>query len=227
LINAFNWADSTEGVIAVLSPEAQDRFISWRNKIAQSLPVFPELFKGFIPKAWGYALRLAGALHLLDRFSKGLEPCKELSLLDIERGIVAAEYYLGQALDALKLIVGPKGPTPITVSVESHMLAQVLDRLRGQMDDGRLAVKFITENYNDKVEESEHLTPRRMGDLLRKCGLPTAERKFDANGQKRARCLVWTDAVEAFIKKGLLAHNRELNNRNRLTELDMLSKAAS
>ena len=219
LLNAFEWADNSAPMIAVLSQEAQARFISWRNEIGQQLPTLPELFRGFIPKAWGYALRLAGVLHLLERFSDGLEPEPILSLRDIERGIIAVEFYLGQTLDAIRLIVSPDQPAPVEASKESFVLARSLDQLRNKTDKNMLAVGFITETYNELSDKEGKVTPRKLGELLRKCGLSTTNTKHDANELKRAKCLKWSNEVELFIKTSLASQARELDHQQRLSVL--------
>jgi len=220
LRNAFEWADTSEPLKACLSPEAQERFISWRNEIGKQVPTLPAIFRGFIPKAWGYALRLAGALHLLDRFSQGLKPSPILSFKDMERGIVATEFFLGQAFDAIRLIVSPEHAEPTEISMESFVLARALDELRSEIDKGKLAVGFITEKFNELAkEDGDHLEARKVGGLLRKCGLPPAAGKHDANDRKRVRCLQWSNAVEEFIKTSLASQTREYEHQSRLNAL--------
>lgn len=220
LRNAFEWADTSEPLTACLSQEAQERFISWRNEIGKQVPTLPSIFRGFIPKAWGYALRLAGALHLLERFSQGLKPSPILSLKDMERGIVATEFFLGQAFDAIRLIVSPEHAEPSEISMESFVLARALDELRSEIDKGKLAVGFITEKFNELAkEDGDHLEARKVGGLLRKCGLPPAAGKYDANDRKRVRCLQWSNAVEEFIKTSLASQTREHEHQNRLNAL--------
>ncbi|NCC05631.1 MAG: DUF3987 domain-containing protein [Proteobacteria bacterium] len=219
ITNACEWADRSSSVAAVLSQEAQERFISWRNELGQQAITLPALFRGFMPKAWGYALRLAGILHLLECFSAGLEPAPVLSLRDIERGIITAEFYLGQAFDAIRLIVTPDQSSPTEPSKESHLLARALDELRSDIDKGKLAVGFIAKKYNQLATKDGKLEARMVGELLRKCGLPPADSKFDANGSKRVKCLRWSDAVEAFINKSLASQARELDHQQRLSKI--------
>lgn len=49
----------------ILNSTAQKQFITWRNEIFSQKDLIPEIFRGFIPKAVGYALRLAGIIHFL------------------------------------------------------------------------------------------------------------------------------------------------------------------
>jgi len=208
LLRAFQWADSHEPVTAILSQEAQRRFLDWRNDIDAMREELPLQFQGFLPKAYGYALRLAGGLYLLDRFSRGLEPGSVLHLDDINRGILAVEYFLGQALDALRLIGSPDASAPNEVSCRTIVLASVLDQFRDQTDNGRLAVGFIRERYNEQVQPEEQIkTPHAMGSLLRACGLRPGPGKYDANGRRAVSCLVWSEKIENFIEQSLRSLN--------------------
>jgi hypothetical protein len=156
---------------------------------------------------------------LLERFSDGLEPEPILSLRDIERGIIAVEFYLGQTLDAIRLIVSPDQPAPVEASKESFVLARSLDQLRNKTDKNMLAVGFITETYNELSDKEGKVTPRKLGELLRKCGLSTTNTKHDANELKRAKCLKWSNEVELFIKTSLASQARELDHQQRLSVL--------
>lgn len=204
---AFDWAErQQESNLLILSPEAQTRFFDWRNNLDVQRLDLPHNFQGFLPKAYGYTLRLAGALHALERFATGREPGKILSLMEMERAILAVHFYLGQAVDALRLLVGDKEPVaPMDVSPRTVLLARVLDDLRGQMDNGRLAVGFIQESYNLAAKPEERVnSPRAMGALLRSCGLNVSSGLHDANGRKRAHCLVWDDKACSFAKQSLV-----------------------
>lgn len=206
---AADWAESHEAMIATLSAEAQERFISWRNLIYSHVEKLPAVFQGFVPKGCGYALRLAGALHLLDCFSNGLQPKQDLGLQEIERGIVLMEFYFAQALDAIKLLMSPKDSVPVDVADdESYLLAEALDRLRNEVDKEKLSVGYIAEKYNSLVQRVDHITAKKAGILLRKYSLPPAPGKYDVNGAKRVSCLVWSKNVEAFISKTFASRDR-------------------
>ncbi len=104
---AFEWADRQEEPLFIwLERGAQELFFEWRNNLDQIKNKLPREIRGFLPKAYGYALRLAGALECLDRFSQGQKPRALLDALGMEKGIKAAMYYLGQSVDAVRLILG-------------------------------------------------------------------------------------------------------------------------
>jgi len=102
---ALEWADRADSTIR-LTHEAQEIFFSWRNELDMQKTRLPREIKGFLPKSYGYALRLAAAIDCLHQFEQGQEPRPLLDTQGIERGIKAAMFYLGQAVDAIRLILG-------------------------------------------------------------------------------------------------------------------------
>ncbi len=89
-----------------LDQEAQQVFFDWRNKLDREKTRLPKEIRGFLPKAYGNALRLAAAIDCLHQFNQGKAPRPLLDALGMERGIKAAMYYLGQSVDAVRLILG-------------------------------------------------------------------------------------------------------------------------
>jgi len=89
-----------------LDQEAQQLFINWRNELDQQKARLPKEIRGFLPKAYGNALRLAAAIDCLHQFNKGEAPRLILDAQGMDRGIKAAMYYLGQSVDAIRLILG-------------------------------------------------------------------------------------------------------------------------
>nr|WP_256128407.1 DUF3987 domain-containing protein [Desulfolutivibrio sulfoxidireducens] len=205
LTAALAWADGQdEPHIITLSPDAQARFFDWRNAVAAQAPDLPPAFRGFLPKGFGYALRLAGALHAMERFSIGSGPKRILTRAEMERGILAIHFYLGQAVDALRLLVADgAAEAPSEVSDRTVLLARVLSRLFGEVDNGRLAVGHVTDAYNSACRLEEKMSPHAMGALLRSCGLTISNGLHDANGRKRVHCLVWDARTDSFAKQSL------------------------
>lgn len=204
---AMEWADEqTETTRATLDAGAQQRFLNWANDLRGQMDDMPSAFRGFIPKAIGYALRLTGAIHLLHCFSAGEKPRSILTSQDVERGIRVAEYHLGQAMDALQLVTAQGAVrTPAEVSDRSAALALTLGQLRDQTDDGKLAVGRIREEYDAMVLPADRLgSDRAMGALLRSCGLPPRAGKHDFRDKRRVSCLIWDDSVDSFIQKQCL-----------------------
>jgi hypothetical protein len=104
---ALCWADEQNNVLVLkLDASAQERFFQWRNNLDRKKALLPEELRGFLPKAYGYALRLSGAIHCLHAFYNGDTPKTTLTLSDVERGISMVMFYLGQAVDTIKLLSG-------------------------------------------------------------------------------------------------------------------------
>jgi hypothetical protein len=58
----------------VLDAEAQECFLSWRNQLAANICELPPSLRGFLPKAYSYALRLTGVIHCIWRFADEKDP---------------------------------------------------------------------------------------------------------------------------------------------------------
>ncbi|WP_051261651.1 DUF3987 domain-containing protein [Desulfovibrio inopinatus] len=202
---ALDWADGQqEPHLLTLTSDAQERFFEWRNALDVQRADLPPTFRGFLPKAYGYALRIAGTLHAMEQFSTGRNPGNVLSLEEIERAILVVHFYLGQAVDALQLLLGDgEGAAPAEVSSRTILLAQVLEGSRSQVDNGRLAVGFIKEAYNATAKPEERLSPHAMGALLRSCGLTVSNGKHNANGRRCVSCLQWDERTDLFLKQSL------------------------
>ena len=89
-----------------LDQEAQQIFFDWRNKLDREKTRLPKEIRGFLPKAYGNALRLAAAIDCLHQFNQGQSPRPLLDAQGMERGIKAAMFYLGQSVDSIRLILG-------------------------------------------------------------------------------------------------------------------------
>ncbi|AGW14997.1 DUF3987 domain-containing protein [Megalodesulfovibrio gigas] len=198
---ALEWADVRQDpLVMTLTPEAAARFYDWRNELFASKADLPEQLRGFLPKAVGYAARLAGVLHLMHEFAAGREPHGVIDVPAIQRGIGASMFYLGQAVSAVQLLLGCAPATLVEVSERSRRLAVVLESLRGEANNERLAVGHVHERYNAAAPEIEKISsPHAMGGLLRSCGMKLTPGKHDANGKRGVRCLVWDGALEQFL----------------------------
>lgn len=201
--SALDWADGQkEPYLLALASDAQARFFEWRNALNVQCPDLPPNFRGFLPKAYGYALRIAGTIHALDRFSKGQEPGNVLTLEEMERAIQTVHFYLGQAVDALRLLVGEgEAVAPVEVSARTVLLAQVLEGLRGRVDNGRLAVGYVREAYNAAARPEERFSAHAMGALLRACGLTITNGKHNANGKRGVFCIEWDERTDLFLQQ--------------------------
>ena len=185
-----------------LTPAALHRLIAWRNEHNIIKLELPPMLRGFIPKSVSYAIRFAGVLQCINNFSKQSDPVEEITEETIQAGIEIAEYYLGQAVDAVRLLVDEKSSPPQEVSERTNRLARVLESLRNKTDSGRLAVSFIFEHFNAaSPKESRMTSARAMGAILRNVGLSLSEGRHHANGKSGVRCLCWDEKTEHFLKQ--------------------------
>ncbi len=202
---AMAWADNQEAhetpLNIQLDPEARTTFLNWRNRLDAQRDELPAALRGFLPKAFSYALRLAGALHCIQAFHAGANPSDTMDTAGIQVGIATAEFYLGQAVDAVRLLSGEKNSPPQEVSDRTRHLAQALESLRPDIDNGRLAVGFIQERYNAQAPVEAHIkSPHAMGAMLRYAGLTVSAAKLNANGRRSSRCLLWDQKATDFVQ---------------------------
>ena len=212
LHRAMDWVDgklfACEGRIEkptrmILDSEAQAKFLEWRNQIFSFKDQLPAQLRGFLPKAVEYVLRLTGVIHCMTMFSAGRTPQAILSVEDLERGIKAVGFYIGQIQGALRLIE-EEYYSPPEISERSLVLAQTLDELRPHLENGRLAVGFILKQYNMIAPKTQRVgTPRGMGAVLRAVNLTISPGKHNANGCRSVKCLSWGKDTENFIKQCL------------------------
>jgi len=195
--------------VMILDSEAQATFFEWRNQIYSFKDQLPLQLRGFLPKAVEYVLRLTGVIHCMEMFSRGRTPQVVLTVEDLERGIKAVRFYLGQIQDALRLIE-EDGYSPPEISERSLLLAQTLEQLRPHLENGRLAIGFILKQYNLIAPKTQKIQkPRGMGAVLRAVKLTIAPGKHNANGHRGAKCLVWDKHTETFIEHRLQCLQRE------------------
>ncbi len=207
LRRSLRWADvqvkneSTTSMI--LDVEAQARFLDWRNDREGIMGDLPPALRGFLPKSYSYALRLAGVIHCLHRFADGKDPCKVLTITDIDRGIKVADFHLGQTTDAFQMIED-EDHAPEVADERVDILAQVLESLRGQVDSGRLAVGFVCDAFNSKLpKEQQFKNAKAFGSFVRSLGIKISDGLHDANGKARVRCILWDEKLLSFIGKRL------------------------
>jgi hypothetical protein len=206
---ALDWADSQidretacieNPFCMFLDGDAQKRFFDWRNSLDQQKVDLHPILRGFLPKAYGYALRLCGLIHALSRFHEDLAPQRILTLEDVNRGIEAVEFFLGQTVDAVRLIEDPEHCLIDTTERVKH-LAETLEILRSEVDSGRLAIGFIQDRYNQGLQKEKQIeTAKAMGALLRSIPLTVSERRHRANNKVSAFCVEWNQKTESFLK---------------------------
>jgi putative DNA primase/helicase len=135
---SLQWADNrfksgSDPLVLKLTDDAWDYFSGFRNSTYSNRDYFPPSFRGFIPKAAAYVLRLAGLLHVFEQFSTSDEINPVINQQTIEKAILAVRFYLGHTLEALKLLKGEQ-PTMIQRDQELHNLVSVLRDLFGKAE---------------------------------------------------------------------------------------------
>ena len=196
---ALQWANRQAGTTfhVRLSEDALALFLDWRNGLDLQKTNLPVAFRGFLPKAYGYALRLAGGLHAIRQFAHGLEPCTSIGPEELQHGLDAVGFYLGQAVDALQVILDNEHAAPLEASARTVRLAHILAALRGEVESGRLAVGHVWERFNAGLAPEERFpSANSFGAFLRSSGLTLTAGKHNANGRRGVHCLVWDEQVE-------------------------------
>ena len=218
LHRAMAWVDaevSAQGgkiekpVRLILDSQAQQKFLDWQNDLNSFKNRLPAQFRGFLPKAVEYCLRLTGIIHCMHKFSMGRTPQVVLTMVDLGRAMKAVTFYLGQVQAALR-IIEDENFVPMEISERSLLLARTLDRLQPHLENGRLAIGFIQEEFNELAPKTLKVAnPRGMGAWLRDVGLTITPGKHDANGKRAAKCLEWDERIETFIKQCLQCLQQE------------------
>jgi len=202
LKNALSWADAhRESEELILSEDAQRVFFDWRNDLFQTKDDLPAQVQGFIPKLVGYALRFAGVLYLMHRFSNQGQGIGGTIHRDfIEKGIRVSEFYLGHIICAMDILIEDVS-SPLEPTEQVVHLARTLEDLKPDLDSGRLAIGYIWEKFNESCKPELNVkTAKAMGSLLRTCKLTVPGRCFDANGRRGVFCLQWDEKTNTFIK---------------------------
>ena len=183
------------------SQEARRAFIDWRNEMHAYAIDLPEILRGFVPKAIGYAVRIAGALRIIhDTYTcDQVKLSRVMDLEDLNRAKRVVMYYLGQA-EVITGLLAKSDAEAGEVSERTMRLAEVLAVLKPEVENGHLAVGYVMDRFNASVQEHERFkTARAFGAFLRACKLPVSSARYNVNGRRGVRCLVWNDAVEAFL----------------------------
>ncbi|MDZ7760830.1 MAG: DUF3987 domain-containing protein [Desulfovermiculus sp.] len=198
MLRAVQWSDKQdEKTHVIVDQETQRLFFDWVNDLNSKKNDLPSTIGGFLPKTIGYALRFAGILHCIESLMSTSSIPQLLKKDTILRGIELSMFYLGQAVDAM-LIIQDEDTTPPPENTErTQELAQVLESLRSELDNGRLAVGYVREKFNEICKPEHRIkSPHAMGAWLRCLNLNLSNGKHDANGRRRARCLVWDESLE-------------------------------
>jgi hypothetical protein len=190
--NEWSLAHIEKPLKLIFTTDAFTKFCLWRNSIYKKIKSFPPEVRAFIPKTVDYAVRLSAAIHCISCLNAEMDISPILQVEDIQKGIDAASYYMGNAIAAIRHI--REGFIPVNVDkAQMERLLITLESLKNDTESGRLAVGYICKKYNEGLPVDETLSPRAIGSLIRKCGLEISASKFRCNGIIGAYCLVWDD----------------------------------
>ena len=174
LINkALQWADDKfksedDFLVLKLSDEAWNYFLDFRNNIYSMRDHFPPAFRGFIPKAVSYVLRISGLFHVMEQLSNGDDINSVVGVETIQKAILAVKFYMGHTLEALKLLNGKE--TMIQKDDTRKYIVSAIESLSEKAEaEGFVTVKDIADTFNAMSGGKE--TSHHMGDMLREIGL--------------------------------------------------------
>lgn len=174
LVNkALWWADdkfksSDNFLILKLSDDAWSCFSAFRNNLYSLRNQFPPAFRGFIPKATSYILRIAGLLHVMEQLFTGDDISPVITAETIQKAILAVNFYTGHALEALKLLHGKE--TAIQQdNAQKHIMAAIESLIAKTEEQSFVSVKDIADAYNSISGKAE--SAKYIGGLLREIGL--------------------------------------------------------
>ena len=137
----------------------------------------------------------------MNKFIKNSHPDEILSIEDINKGINVAEFYMGHAVNAVKMLCLGQTLNTFEITEQTKRLSNVLFSLKKDLDCGRLAIGFICDKYNTDIPPEEKLSPRTMGAMLRNINLTIPTTRHRANGKVGAFCLLWDKKTDEFINK--------------------------
>ncbi len=184
-----------------LSEATLEVFVDWANDLKGLLPKLPEQVRGYIPKLIGWAARLTGIIKCLESFLAGTKVPQVIDPDDLKKGIRLAEFYMGHNVDVIQAIVTSACPAKETFTDQEIHLARTLQDIKGDVDNGRLAIGFIWEKFNESCPpELQYKSSRAMGSLIRSCGLTVSGGKHDANGKRAVNCLEWDKTTDLYIE---------------------------
>lgn len=187
-----------------LSEATLEMFVDWSNELKGITSRLPEQVRGYIPKLIGWAVRLTGIIKCLESFLAGTKVPQVIAPDDLKKGIRLAEFYMGHNVDVIQAIVTSVGPVKETYTEQELHLARTLQSIKGDVDNGKLAISYILEKYtatatDDIKFKGKNSNPFRG--FIESCGLTVPDKKATANGYKNYKCLVWDDKTDKYLEK--------------------------
>jgi len=185
-----------------LTDEAKQEFLEWQRGLQDD---FPTEVSGFIPKAVSYCLRLAGVIHCMWKLSEGTAPGPKIDVEDLRRGIVAVEFYLSNAVQAMMSLRGKQGPTaePQEQIPDETIFARALLEAKGKLDKGLITCGELAEIFNEVSPTGKpDVTAKQIGVWIDEHGLTKHPDSKRANG-RQGICLTWDEKADQFIQDHL------------------------
>ncbi len=205
LEQAYHWADQAEPKTIVLSEEAQEIFFGWRNDLDKMKTQLPKEVRGFLPKAYGNALRLAAVIDCIHRFNAGEKPRVIIDAEGLERGIKTVMFYLGQAVDAVKLLGGQE----LEVDQTQAKILKALEN--GPMSKSQIYTEVFQKHLSskkisdalDKLKESGQVVKTDKPTKGRSVELYALNAQLNAHGESQSQGLFTLNALntQRYISK--------------------------
>jgi hypothetical protein len=184
-----------------LSEDAQQVLVDWANDLKGDKHNFPVAIRGYISKLIGWVIRLSGIIRCLESFMEGVEVKQIIDDTDLKKGIKIAEFYMGHNIDVMISLKDCGYKSDKTYSEQEVCLAKTLQELTAEIDNGRLAIGFIYEKFNENcLPETKLRSSKAMGSLIRSCGLSVTGGKHNANGKRAVLCLEWDEKTKKYIE---------------------------
>jgi phage/plasmid primase-like uncharacterized protein len=194
----YSQQDEWETFRITFNDRARSVFIDWINSVNSYQRKMPEPLRGFFPKLKTHVVRLAGLLHCMAAFEAGIPPEKYLGEQDVVLGVKCALFYMGHIVEALRHLLDATAPISIQITEREKQIVGVLRKISAQKDNGRLAIGFITDQFNNLHPERQ-VTPKGMGAMLRALGLTIPDTRHNANGRQGVYCLEWNEKTDKLL----------------------------
>ena len=186
--------------------DARTTFENWRMDLRVWALKLPNIISTFLPKVESYCLRLAGIIHCFWKLHNGEKPGPTLDVTDVERGIAAIEFYMSNAVQAM---YGLHNKETKSSQIDNHqdqevdMLIKALTVAENKLDNGMITTGEFTSIYNSvNADREKELSPRKMGELIKKHKLTKSTNRERANNLQGI-CLVWDEKGESFIRNNM------------------------
>jgi len=188
-----------------LTDAAKQELLEWRKGLRIIGRQLPSEVSNFLPKAERYCLRLAGVIHCMWKLSEGTAPGPKIDVEDLQRGIIATEFYMSNAVQAMMDLRGkqrsttePKEQTPV-----EPIFARALSEAKGKQDDGLITCGELADIFNQVSPAGmPDITAKQIGIWIDEFGLTKHPDPKRANG-RQGICLTWDKKADQFVKDHL------------------------